>query len=182
MNLGNFLVSSDFTVKVSDFGTCKVIKDSQKAKSIIGAPLYHSPEIEISYSFPCDVWSFGLVITDVCCNNQFVEPPKPSNKQEQIGLRQKLISNLQPQDKQETQILVEEIGAAKLLTFLLRRFSALQIVEKFAPQFKKLVEECLHICDKERLTFIEIINQFNNIDIGEQTKPNMLYFIDKWNK
>jgi len=70
------------------------------------------------------------------------------------------------------------------LTFLLRRFSALQIVEKFAPQFKKLVEECLHFCDKERLTFIEIINELNNIDIeiGEQTKPNMLYFIDKWNK
>jgi len=183
MNLGNFLVSSDFTVKVSDFGTCKVINNTQKqTQSLAGAPFYHSPEMGTNhYSFPCDVWSFGIVIAEICCNNEFNEPPIPA-KEEQEQLYNQLISNLPPQDQSGSINLTKDIGRSLMLTFLQRRIFAFDIVQRQIPYLSILVENCLHIPEKKRWEFTEIVGELMCVDsfVGDQPKPNVTKFVNQW--
>lgn len=58
-------------VKVADFGFAKVIddvdKDIRKAHTLLGTPLYMSPQIlnDESYSAKCDVWSTGVMFYEI---------------------------------------------------------------------------------------------------------------------
>jgi len=184
MNLGNFLVSSDFTVKVSDFGTCRVINDTEKqTQSLTGASFYHSPEMGTNhYSFPCDVWSFGIVIAEICVNKEFKDPPLPTDREEQKSLYNQLISDLPPQDQSESKNLTEDIGRSHMLTFLQRRKIAFNIVQKHILQLSNLVEQCLHIPDKKRWGFSEIVGELMCVDssVRDQSKPNITNIVNQW--
>jgi len=179
MNLGNFLVSSDFLVRVSDFGTAKIIKDTQAKNTVHpGAPYYASPEMETGkYGFPCDVWSFGIVAAEICGKNDFAEP---NRKQRELN---EYIADLQPGDANEADLLVHDCGVKTVLTYLENRASALETVKaKGDSQLHKMVTECLHVKPDSRCQFINILAELHAIDgiIGDVEKPNVNYFINKW--
>ena len=71
----NCLVSSDYTIKISDFGLSKLLNDSSyyQAQSDVAKPYRHmAPE---SLSFNCfssssDVYSFGVVLWELATNGE----------------------------------------------------------------------------------------------------------------
>ena len=65
----NILMSSDFSIKLTDFG---VSRQFNKAKSmytitVIGTPYWMAPEIinQEQYSFPVDIWSIGATAIEL---------------------------------------------------------------------------------------------------------------------
>jgi len=122
------------------------------------------------------------VIAEICCNNQFEEPPIPKDRGKQSQICKQLINELPLQDQNESKILVEDIGRSSMLTFLQRRLFAFDIVQKQVPILKKLVEECLHIAEKQRWEFNEIVGELMSVDstLGDQTKPNIAKFVNQW--
>ena len=66
----NCLVSSDFTIKISDFGLSRLLKDSNyyRAQSDFAKPIRHmAPESLSTDHFSCssDVYSFGVVLWEL---------------------------------------------------------------------------------------------------------------------
>lgn len=65
---GNVLVNSRGSVKVSDFGISREMNNTQAfAATFTGTAIYMSPERMQGkrYSFPSDVWSLGLIATEL---------------------------------------------------------------------------------------------------------------------
>jgi len=68
---GNFLISHNREVKVADLGIMKQLPSAkgaiQKTNTFVGTATYMSPErIDgKEYSFPADVWAFGLSIMSI---------------------------------------------------------------------------------------------------------------------
>ena len=51
------------TIKIIDFGTAKMVKPGEKAKTMSGTPEFVSPEV-VSYDFvtaATDMWSVGVI-------------------------------------------------------------------------------------------------------------------------
>eukprot|EP00211_Chloroparvula_japonica_P003125 CAMPEP_0119123404 /NCGR_PEP_ID=MMETSP1310-20130426/3353_1 /TAXON_ID=464262 /ORGANISM="Genus nov. species nov., Strain RCC2339" /LENGTH=527 /DNA_ID=CAMNT_0007113205 /DNA_START=175 /DNA_END=1758 /DNA_ORIENTATION=+ len=60
---GNILVNAAGEVKIADFGISSQIREGkQKAKTVIGTPLFMSPEVieGKDYTYLADVWSLGI--------------------------------------------------------------------------------------------------------------------------
>ena len=60
--IDSILLSSNGTVKISDFGFCaQITPDQQKRKSLVGTPYWMSPEVisRIPYGLEVDIWSLG---------------------------------------------------------------------------------------------------------------------------
>lgn len=56
------------SVKIADFGISKVIEQDSPARTFVGTIVYMSPERitgESAYSYPSDIWSFGLAMLTV---------------------------------------------------------------------------------------------------------------------
>jgi serine/threonine protein kinase len=59
----NIMIQGD-KLKVTDFGFAKALSSSRQLTStVIGTPLYMSPQIlsKQSYSSKCDIWSIGII-------------------------------------------------------------------------------------------------------------------------
>jgi serine/threonine protein kinase len=65
MNLGNFLVSEDWHIKVSDFGFGKFLGDIDSSLTADpGASAFRAPETtDSSYGLACDIWSFAVILS-----------------------------------------------------------------------------------------------------------------------
>ena len=64
----NIFISETGNIKIGDFGnTVKLSADNQFRKTLAGSPLWLSPEIVLgeSYSFPSDIWSFGIIAIEL---------------------------------------------------------------------------------------------------------------------
>jgi len=64
----NIFLSKD-CIKIGDFGISKILTSTlQKAKTMIGTPLYLSPEIlqNEAYSFKSDIWALGVILYEMC--------------------------------------------------------------------------------------------------------------------
>lgn len=64
------LLMHEGKLKLADFGFAKyVISHNAMQKSIVGTPLYMSPELlkRIKYTSKCDVWSLGVIFYEVSC-------------------------------------------------------------------------------------------------------------------
>ena len=62
--IDSILLSSNGTVKISDFGFCaQITPDQQKRKSLVGTPYWMSPEVisRIPYGLEVDIWSLGII-------------------------------------------------------------------------------------------------------------------------
>lgn len=65
----NLLVDSNWRVKVSDFGLSRMIEDQLSATmTVCGTPCWTAPEVlrNQKYSVKADVYSFGIVMWEVC--------------------------------------------------------------------------------------------------------------------
>jgi serine/threonine protein kinase len=66
----NILCSSSGLIKISDFGISIILDNTAiMAQSFVGTVCYMSPERIVGerYSFPSDIWSFGLTLLAVAC-------------------------------------------------------------------------------------------------------------------
>ncbi|CAK0836012.1 unnamed protein product [Prorocentrum cordatum] len=57
------------TVKLGDFGICRVLEGSTDiANTLVGTPYYMSPEVcsNTPYSYKSDIWSLGCVLYELC--------------------------------------------------------------------------------------------------------------------
>lgn len=70
----NILLTHNDVLKISDFGTHKVFRDKLPLTSITyaGTHAYMAPEVIRSepYSFPVDVWSYGVVLWEVLTGDE----------------------------------------------------------------------------------------------------------------
>lgn len=70
----NILLSHSDVLKISDFGTHKVFNDKLPVTSITyaGTHAYMAPEVIRSepYSFPVDVWSYGVVLWEILIGDE----------------------------------------------------------------------------------------------------------------
>lgn len=70
----NILLTHHDVLKISDFGTHKVFNDKQPFTSITyaGTHAYMAPEVIRSepYSFPVDVWSYGVVLWEILTGDE----------------------------------------------------------------------------------------------------------------
>lgn len=58
----NIMLDSDYNVTLIDFGLSK-LTTKNRLKSVIGSPLYMSPEVfKGKYTNKCDIWSLGVLI------------------------------------------------------------------------------------------------------------------------
>jgi len=59
--------SSDWDVKITDFGLSKPVVEKDKFKSFPGSPLYQSPELlqKKPYTYATDMWSLGIMMYEL---------------------------------------------------------------------------------------------------------------------
>lgn len=64
----NILIK-DGKIKIADFGTSKLKEENEMIRTLVGTPLFASPEIlllfagdEQSYTEKSDIWSLGLIL------------------------------------------------------------------------------------------------------------------------
>lgn len=64
---GNVFLTKDGSLKVGDFGLCRLLDNDDFAKTNVGTPLYMSPEIlaKQSYTEKADIWSLGCVFYEL---------------------------------------------------------------------------------------------------------------------
>lgn len=65
----NILMSSDCSLKVTDFGISRKFNENSKifTKSMMGTPYWMAPEVILgdNYSFPIDIWSVGATAVEL---------------------------------------------------------------------------------------------------------------------
>ncbi|GIY77100.1 myosin-IIIa [Caerostris darwini] len=67
----NFILSPEGEIKIIDFGTCALVKDSEgKTHSSVGSPYWMAPEVIACeqlrpYTKSCDVWSLGVMAIEL---------------------------------------------------------------------------------------------------------------------
>jgi serine/threonine protein kinase len=83
LNMGNFLITSDFIVKISDFGESRRASrgSSSSLTAGVGASLFRAPEVYTNeYDSKCDVWSTAIVLSQIAQTSRtIVLPSFPPN-------------------------------------------------------------------------------------------------------
>jgi len=61
------LVTDDYSAKLADFGTAKLVTQAQVMNTAnVGSPLWMAPEVRMgNYGFPADVYSLGLILYEI---------------------------------------------------------------------------------------------------------------------
>ena len=67
----NIMMNSKGYLKVIDFGVAKNIMGQDSTNSIVGTPIYMSPEVILgkSYNFKVDYWSVGIILYEIFYGN-----------------------------------------------------------------------------------------------------------------
>ncbi|ESU38096.1 Kinase, NEK [Giardia duodenalis] len=73
LKTANVFLCEDGSIKLGDFGLCRVLEQSTMAKTNVGTPLYMAPELleNKSYTEKVDIWSLGCIIYELCA----LQPP-----------------------------------------------------------------------------------------------------------
>lgn len=63
----NILIDKEYNIKIADFGVSKYLDKQSHAVTMIGTPLYMSPEIinGEKYNFSTDYWSLGCILYEL---------------------------------------------------------------------------------------------------------------------
>jgi hypothetical protein len=148
MNLGNFLVSEDWHVKVSDFGVGKFMGDIDSSLTAgPGASAFRAPETtEQSYGLACDIWSFAVILSKLFLSDDVLFIPEDPDEPSWIT-------------NEEAQSLAQFIGRGNLRHFSHTRELILANVPAEARCLKSLLSVCLQLSPSIRPNFWSIINQ-----------------------
>lgn len=90
MSLSNLLLTSEFRVKIADFGLATHIsKPDEKHTTLCGTPNYISPEVasRAAHGLPVDVWGLGCMMYTLLIG----KPPFGKRRHSQTSVRQWLI-------------------------------------------------------------------------------------------
>lgn len=65
----NIIVLPNGYIKLIDFGTAKIIKENNTTLTVIGTPMYMSPEVikGENYAFDADIWSIAVCMYEFIC-------------------------------------------------------------------------------------------------------------------
>jgi len=69
LKMCNVLISNDGTCKIMDFGLSRILGAQSRTQALLGTPGYIAPELfrVRGYSFPADVFSFSMIMWQLCC-------------------------------------------------------------------------------------------------------------------
>lgn len=64
MSLSNLLLTTDFKVKIADFGLATIARPNERHTTLCGTPNYISPEVATgaTHGLPVDVWALGCMM------------------------------------------------------------------------------------------------------------------------
>jgi len=67
----NIFISTDYKIKIGDFGISKILDGTSYANTMAGTYIYMAPEIVrgIKYTNKVDIWSLGCIIYEMCTLN-----------------------------------------------------------------------------------------------------------------
>lgn len=158
MNLGNFLLSYDGFVRVTDFGESKSLENDGSNTADVGAVYFRAPEMfwcttEISRS---DVWSFGVVLSRLIRHGNsdfdFVNTNIPSEF-------------TQP----ELHLLNRQVPKAVTKAIEARRTECISRVPiHFLPVTEKIISPCLQVVWEDRPTFLRLISDLSEFTSSRQ--------------
>jgi len=152
LNLGNLLLSNDWVLKVADFGTCKLIENAtrignQQFTAVPGSPYFSAPEVFTGFYRPTsDVWSFGVVFSDIITNLQ--QPPFEPQLENSLTAQNEQfnseVNELKLNNGNVINVLKEHINKKELVQHLLRRRNSLTQFLTFDEQFHDVIHDCLN--------------------------------------
>ncbi|CAL6024114.1 Kinase [Hexamita inflata] len=81
----NIFLSDQSTIKVGDFGLCRLLEENQIAKTNVGTPLYMAPELLLNtpYNEKVDIWSLGCILYEMAT----LQPPYVASSMESLKLK-----------------------------------------------------------------------------------------------
>ncbi|CAL5975686.1 Kinase [Hexamita inflata] len=81
----NVFLTDQKTIKVGDFGLCRLLEDNQIARTNVGTPLYMAPELleNKSYNEKVDIWSLGCILYEMCA----LQPPYVATSMESLKIK-----------------------------------------------------------------------------------------------
>lgn len=84
---GNIMLDGQQKIKLGDFGLSRTLGEDSYARTVVGTPLYMSPEQykRNRYDEKCDIWSLGCVIYEMAC----LRPPFEAATQELLSIKVK---------------------------------------------------------------------------------------------
>jgi len=133
----NLLVTSDWIVKVADFGLAKVINDSVDAQNMTacGTTAWAAPEVlrNQTYSYRADIFSYGVCLWEICTRE---EP-------------------------------FENVTAAQVVIMVAIEKRRLSIPDSMIPEIRNLIKACWKEEPDERPAFTELMQELEDIDCGE---------------
>ena len=61
------LLETNFQVKIADFGLSTVLDESKSVLSLVGTPLYQTPQVlaQIYYNDSVDIWALGTILYEL---------------------------------------------------------------------------------------------------------------------
>jgi len=182
MNLGNFLLSSNWTLKISDFGATKQLTETIFKKSITktpGAPYYLSPEVSTGYyNYSCDVWSFGLIVADFCSLPQVIGDIPPTPLDQILNEFNRLSETLGDEDGKRVLYWLKNgsFSHRQLVEYMLRRENAMGLIKKYSVSLEKISKPCLYFETEEfkgRPSFDDLKNQLVELQQSNQWDPQI---------
>ncbi|KAL2101546.1 hypothetical protein ACEWY4_003307 [Coilia grayii] len=155
----NVLVENEGVVKIGDFGLTKYIPEGEiyyRVREDGDSPVFwYAIEClkESKFSFPSDVWSFGVTLYEILTNCDSRQSP-PSKFFDMMGSTQ------------------GQMTVMKLIT-LLERHSRLPCPKDCPQEVYSLMRRCWSINPDERPTFQDLIRSMQDIRQGYEHQPTV---------
>lgn len=161
----NILLTRNDVLKISDFGTHKLLDTrNETTKTFTGTYAYMAPEVHRNedYSYPVDVWSFGVVLWEIITGD---EPYKGLSswavcwfvgnigKQIKETKESQLTSNKETSKQDDNKDNGDNIVDTKIIN---KYFPHLPVPSGFPEGFSRILNGCWRAKQNERLTFQQI--------------------------
>ncbi|CBZ25395.1 putative protein kinase [Leishmania mexicana MHOM/GT/2001/U1103] len=180
----NMLLSSDGTVKLTDFGTSLVLSDNNrtmKSNALAGTAAYMAPEcVQGTYSSASDIWSFGCSVVQLLTgqmpwyNAQTGSSPEPIALLFKIGCLDDTTHLERPHDPLMTTLTATNITAEASASFdaTLSNSNTASMTGSFASTFSKSFRVASPATTMTSPTEIsqELINMLNAIFVVDRKK------------
>jgi len=160
MNLGNFLISNNFEIKICDFGKSRQFDSTSELTCEVGSPFFRAPECELEwYAHSGDIWSFALITMKLL---EAGSDPILDYSPEAIDQKHWF---------EDEHVLLEAeyvnwattVGLPKVKEYAGKREKCIGSVWDSLKEFRPILEECLSWKPSRRPTFFVLSKKIYNI-------------------